>query len=388
MTMFHGPSWNACWRSRVCGPLVFAVFALLAAGADAQDAGLDEARAHFERGVELFEKDDFVGALEAFEQADRASHVPAITYNIARARESLGQAQAALEAYEAYLAEAGAQGDYLAAATVALTSLKARATKLRVETEPPGATVRIDGVVLREKSPATVWVFRGPHRVDVELDGWSAGTDMEAKGHGTHESVRLERPEAPVAAPKAVVSSPERGYDGLSGGLGLSLNYAALVVKADRPSTHDDSDETYRNTSLRFGVVLEVGYAFSPRSVLSLKGDCGLGSTEKALFSLGMGSLTYAWRATEDWWVSAGGIMGSSDEALGATYTPLFGPREDESIVLGGNLAVGPVVGATLVLNRDDDGEWALGIHPSLLLGTGQGQSTLFVPLVLGRRWY
>ena len=88
------------------------------------------------------------------------------------------------------------------------------------------------------------------------------------------------------------------------------------------------------------------------------------------------------------WWVSAGGIMGSSDEALGTTYTPLFGPREDESIVLRGNLAVGPVVGATLVLNRDDDGEWALDIHPSLLLGTGQGQSTLYVPLVLGRRWY
>jgi tetratricopeptide (TPR) repeat protein len=381
MTMFHGPSW-----SRVCGPLAFAVIALLAAGADAQDAGLDEARAHFERGVELFEKDDFVGALEAFEQADRASHVPAITYNIARARESLGQAQAALEAYEAYLAEAGAQGDYLAAATVALTSLKARATKLRVETEPPGATVRIDGVVLREKSPATVWVFRGPHRVDAQLDGWSAGTDMVAKGHGTDESVRLERPKAPVSAPKA--ERPQPGYDGLTGGLGLSLNYAALVVKADRPSTLDDSDATYRNTSLRFGVVLEVGYAFSPRSVLSLKGDCGLGSTEKALFSLGMGSLTYAWRATDDWWVSAGGIMGSSDETLGATYTPLFGPREDESIVLGGNLAVGPVVGATLVLDRDDDGEWALGIHPSLLLGTGQGQSTLFVPLVLGRRWY
>ncbi len=186
----------------------------------------------------------------------------------------------------------------------------------------------------------------------------------------------------------AVVARPERGYEGLTAGLGLSLNYAALVVKADRPSTHDDSDATYRNTSLRFGVVLEVGYALSPRSVLSLKGDCGLGSTEKALFSLGMGSLTYAWRATPAWWVSAGGIMGSSDEALGATYTPLFGPREDESIVLGGNLAVGPVVGATLVLNRDDDGEWALGIHPSLLLGTGQGQSTLYVPLVLGRRWY
>jgi tetratricopeptide (TPR) repeat protein len=361
---------------------------LLAAGADAQEAGLDEARVHFERGVALFEKDDFVGALEAFEQADRASHVPAITYNIARARESLGQAQAALEAYEAYLAEAGAEGDYLAAATVALTSLKARATKLRVETEPSGATVRVDGAVLREKSPATVWVFRGPHRVDVELDEWSAGIDVVAKGNGTSEAVRLERPAAPEFSPKPVVVRPEPGPEGLGAGIGLSLNYAALIVKADRPSAQNDSDGTYRTTSLRFGVVLEVGYALSPRSVVSLKGDCGLGSTEKAFFSLGMGSLTYAWRATPDWWLSAGGIMGSSDEVLGATYTPLFGPREDESIVLGGNLAIGPVVGATLVLDRDDDGEWALGIHPSLLLGTAQGQSTLFVPLVLGRRWY
>ncbi len=388
MTMHHGPYWKGRWRWRARGLLVFAVFALLAAGAEAQEAGLDEARVHFEKGVALFEKDDFVGALEAFEQADRASHVPAITYNIARARESLGQAQAALEAYEAYLAEAGAEGDYLAAATVALTSLKARATKLRVETEPSGATVRVDGVVLREKSPATVWVFRGPHRVDVELDEWSAGTDVVAKGNGTSEAVRLERPAAPASAPPAAVVRPDPGPEGLGAGIGLSLNYAALVVKADRPSVQNDSDATYRTTSLRFGVVLEVGYALSPRSVVSIKGDCGLGSTEKAFFSLGMGSLTYAYRVTPDWWLSAGGIMGSSDEVLGATYTPLFGPREDESIVLGGNLAIGPVVGATLVMDRDDDGEWALGIHPSLLLGTGQGQSTLFVPLVLGRRWY
>ncbi|HQB42613.1 MAG TPA: PEGA domain-containing protein [Polyangiaceae bacterium] len=352
----------------------------------AQDASLDEARTHFEEGVARYEKNDFLGALEAFAQADRRKHVPAITYNIARARESLGQVQDAIDAYESYLAEAGAEGDYLAAATVALTTLKARASKLRVETTPPGANVRIDGRIWREKTPTTIWVSRGYHRVDVELQEWRAGADIDAEGNGKEESVVLQCPSAPdrpAAAPKRLAPT----YDGLVAGLGLSLNYAALVVKAERPSREND-DGSYQTTSLRFGLVLEVGYALSPRSVVSVKGDCGLGSTEKALFSLGLGSVVYAWRATEHWWISAGGIMGSSDELLGATYTPLFGPREDKSIVLGSKLAIGPVVGTSVAIGRDGTGEWTMGIHPSLLLGTGQEQSTLFVPVVVGRRWF
>ncbi|MCU0691916.1 MAG: PEGA domain-containing protein, partial [Polyangiaceae bacterium] len=360
--------------------------ATLSNDASALEAGLHEARAHFERGVALFEKDDFVGALEAFDLADRARHLAAIIYNIARARESLGQAQAAFEAYEAYIAEAGAQGEYLAAATVALTNLKARATGLRIESDPPGATVRVDGVPLREKTPTSVWVFRGRHRVDVELGSWITGLDVAAEGNGASQTVRVERPEPSPPGPEVPAVTSVREYNELTAGLGFSLNYSALVVKADRESP--STEGKYRNTSLRFGVAIELGYALSPRAVMQLRGDCGLGATEKALFSLGMVSLSFAHRAAQSWWLSAGGIVGSIDKELGATYSPLFGAREDDSIVLGSDMAVGPVIGATLVLDDDDNGEWTLAINPSLLLGTGQAQSTLFVPLAIGRKWY
>ena len=83
--------------------------------------------------MQLFQDGDFVGALEHFEQADRAHHAPAITYNIGRARESLGQAHPAVAAYEAYLGEAGPSGEYSGAATIAIAQLKARSTRLRIE---------------------------------------------------------------------------------------------------------------------------------------------------------------------------------------------------------------------------------------------------------------
>ncbi len=370
--------------------VLLSLVALLSAQPAAANDAADTVQAHFDRGVALFEKDDFVGALEAFESADRDRHLPAIVYNIARTRESLGQTQAAIDAYEAYVAEAGAQGEFLTAATVAITSLKARSTKLRIDTDPPAAAVRIDGVLLREASPATVWVLRGNHRIEVQFAEWSAGRDVVASGSGDQATVRLDRPKPPAPPRAQPRESAGQGFDGITVGLGFSLDYSALVVKANREATAsaDPATPAFRTSSLRFGVGIELGYALSPRSLAVLRGGCGLGSTQKALFSLGTLSLSYAWRAAPRWWISGGGILGSSDRNLGATYSPLFGARDDDKLVLGGSLAAGPALGVNYALSTDEDGQWVASLLPSLLLSTGQGQSTLIVPLVIGRQWY
>ncbi len=356
------------------------------------DAGADAVTAHFDKGVQLFERDDFVGALEEFQAADRAHHQATITYNIARARESLGQAQGAYDAYEAYVGEAGAQAEYLDAATVALARIKARATSLRIDTDPPGATVRVDGIPLKDRSPASVLVFKGRHRVEVDWDDAMDARDVQVDGDGaaTTQSFRKKEPPKPgaVAAPSG--KSKPRTPAGLVAGVGFSINYTALVVK-EAPSAAAQANPntpTYRNSSLMFGATLEAGYPFTPRSALMMRFHCGLGSTEKALFSLGSMSLGYNWRASPRWWVGGGAIVGSSDKNIGATYNPLVGARSDDKIEFVSDVAIGPTLEAGVVLGEGPDGAWVLSVYPSLLLGTAQGQSTLYVPLVAGYRWY
>ncbi|MBI5536431.1 MAG: PEGA domain-containing protein [Deltaproteobacteria bacterium] len=372
--------------------LMLLAAALLPRPALAQDPNTDAAREHFAKGVELFEKDDFVGALEQFEIAGKTHRSPTITYNIARARESLGQAQAAYDAYEAYIGEAGAQAEFLDAATVALSRIKARSTRLRVETEPQGAVVRVDGMIARDKSPSTMLVFRGLHRVEVELEGWIDARDVVAEGAGSAATVRLLRPKAEpkAAAPAPAPTRAEHVFTGLTAGIAFSLNYSALVVKANptTDATTGAKPPEYKTASVMFGLVLETGYAFNPRTAVMLRGNCGLGETSKARFSLGSLSLALSWRATPRWWVGGGGIMGSTKKDLGATYSPLVGATVDDSIEFVSNPALGPMVEAGLVLADNDYGQWVLSIFPSLLLGTGQGQSTLYVPLAIGHRWY
>src|SRR5687767_4148714 len=91
---------------------------------------VEEAREHFKKGVELFQRGEPAAALAEFEAADKKHHAASITYNIARAREALGQAQAAIDAYQAYLNEAGEKGEYSAAATLSINQLKQKSTRL------------------------------------------------------------------------------------------------------------------------------------------------------------------------------------------------------------------------------------------------------------------
>jgi hypothetical protein len=360
----------------------------LASGAHADDASIEAARAEFNKGVELFEKDDFLGALDRFEKADKEHHSPVITYNIARAKESLGQAQAAYEAYEAYVSEAGAQGDFLDAASVAIARLKTRTTRLRVETTPAGAAVRVDGTLLKDPSPTAILVFRGHHHVEVQLGTWTEGRDAQAEGTGNALTMKLDRPPppaAPVLKAPPPKPAPEHKFGGMTFGLGWSLNYSALVHKANFQGA---ASEDYKTSSIRFGLVLESGYAFTPRHAVLVRGHCGLGSDAMALFSLGHLTAGLSWRATNRWWLGMSALLASVDKKLGATYSPLIGAQEDKSVRVTSDAAVGPMLEAGIVLGDSDEGQWVVSLYPSVLIGTQEGHSTMVVPLALSYRWY
>src|SRR6185295_9464869 len=119
----------------------------------------------FAEAVKLYQAGDYEGARRLLRDADKEHHSPAIVYNLALAEEKLGHVQAAVDAYEAYVAEVGDQGALSSPAAIAIAQLKSRSTRLRIETTPPGARVIVDGTVLRETSPTSYLVPAGHHVV-------------------------------------------------------------------------------------------------------------------------------------------------------------------------------------------------------------------------------
>jgi tetratricopeptide (TPR) repeat protein len=93
-----------------------AVWSASASSANAQtEADIEQARAAFERGETLFGEGNYFLALESFQRShallDGFPRQHLVLFNIARCQEELGQFADALETFERYLREGGADRD-------------------------------------------------------------------------------------------------------------------------------------------------------------------------------------------------------------------------------------------------------------------------------------
>src|SRR5690606_28697159 len=72
---------------------------------------LSEARAAFQRGIELEQAKNWAGALKQFREVGQVKMTPQVRYHIALCEENLGKLVAALGGYELALADAESVGD-------------------------------------------------------------------------------------------------------------------------------------------------------------------------------------------------------------------------------------------------------------------------------------
>jgi tetratricopeptide (TPR) repeat protein len=359
-------------------------FVLVALPAFADPA--DDARDAFKAGVAAFQKGDFETALAKFRAAEALNPAPAITYNVARSLEKLERPQAAVTAYEAYIAAAGENGDFTSASTLAIAQIKARSTRLRIESQPPGASVTLDGEKLAEKTPTSVLVPRGAHTIELELDGWKETRSYDAPGSGTTGELVFVRSQTPVSesaradrAPTPEKKKPRMvpTLDGLVGSFGLSLSLYKFVGTAEEGDQSADS----RPSGLVFGLAFDVGYALGPHTELVFRGSGGLGSKDGALATIGAGALVLGHRLTQKWWVGGGVAFGTGNA------TDVIAANGDE-INVATDLALGPSLELGYVIDQNDDGHWLAELLPTALLSTSGSPSTLFIPLVVGYRWF
>lgn len=106
----------------------------------------EQARAAFNRGTELFEKEDYEAAADAFREANKLNPSWKILYNIGQAEAAAKHYGRALEAFEAYLAKGGDEiGDRRTDEVISeVKRLREVVGSLEINA-PPGSSVQVDG---------------------------------------------------------------------------------------------------------------------------------------------------------------------------------------------------------------------------------------------------
>lgn len=371
---------------RVLRSLGLAV-ALVALTPPARAGDVDKARALFADGVAMLDRGDFEGARRAFLAADQEHHAPAIVYNLGLAEERLGHPQAAVDAYEAYVAEAGAGGELTEAATLAIAQIKARSTRLRVETTPPGLRLFVDGAPLRETSPTTLLVTRGRHVVVAQSPSWRAELDVEAKGENDAMTVTLAPPGTdhaegglgpsaiapPPRGPAPPIAPPEAPATREPDGFVYGASFAVAPYYLLGTKTAGASNERAAGPSVVAGFLVDVGVALTNRVELLFHGYAALGPDGKPTYTY-WGGPSLSVRVLDPLWVGATFIGGRLETLV-------------RGVPYGTDLVFGASVHAALEVLRKPYGQWFAWAEPGFLLTELRNDNTaLFVPLGFGFR--
>jgi hypothetical protein len=154
-------------------PTLLAIAWLAATGLARAD-DVQQAKARFRRGVELFGQQRWSEAAQEFEAAYRIKPHGAIHFNVAQCREQLQEWPAALRAYADYLREVPDAKDRTAVRR-AMRKIEDRLAKLGAQvllvySDPPGARVTVAGIE-RGSTPIHVVLPPGGYVLELTCDG-------------------------------------------------------------------------------------------------------------------------------------------------------------------------------------------------------------------------
>ena len=198
---------------------------------------VDEARANFQRALELEQARDYAGALKLFRQVGQVKLTPQVRYHIAACEENLGKMVAALGGYELALKHGqGMPEGFLAEVQQSIDYLRQRIPTVIVSRGEgaQAAAIELDGVQLGSKSIGIeVPLDPGPHVLRATASGFRDFEETINVSEGDREEVTIDLVPVPTAVavappppPPPPQEQPEKGYGALPfivGGSGLAL---------------------------------------------------------------------------------------------------------------------------------------------------------------------
>ncbi|MFO0571226.1 MAG: PEGA domain-containing protein [Polyangiaceae bacterium] len=374
-----------------------------------------EARALVQKGNQRFKASDFAEALELFRRADEKFHSAAIRYNIAQAQEKLGNAEAALEAYRAYLNEDGAAGKFAAAAKTAIEEIRERSAEVAVDSTPAGARIMVNGVELEAKTPAVVAMFPGSHSVEVVVGDFRQTKSLDvpaprqrlklAFASGSRAAPPLAEPDADRSPPKPARTTPGKPDDFVFGGGIAVMPFTFLGAKQHTVTGRYGSvvEEPSQPSGVMLGLAVDVGLTPVPGDLVFLfraVGGLGVSSSDNA--SVGGDEVGFAFFAGPGFgYRAARRVQVGASLAIGAskfngpadgryrsdtctTCSPEPISASDET-----NLAYGLMGEVSYAFITTPSGEWYGSVLPTLLKATDEGVGGfLAFPVTVGYRLY
>jgi len=188
-------------RGRAFGALGIAVF-LACAGvarpslAQEDESALTEARALFQRGIELEQAGNYSGALQAFREVGQVRMTPQVRFHIALCEERLGRLVAALGGYELALAEADSVNpDFKSEVESNVTRLRESIPRIVIQRGEgaDAAVIELDGVKLGDSSIGIeLPLDPGPHSVVARAPGYQTLEKTVTVAENTREVAVLD----------------------------------------------------------------------------------------------------------------------------------------------------------------------------------------------------
>jgi hypothetical protein len=253
-------------------------------------ADLATAKKHYGEGEKKFKAGDYAGAEAEFKAANDVKSTPQAERYIGLAEDRQGHLRAAVEWYERFLAHVpdkmSDQGDEIKKREA---EIKAIPGKVHVESNPPGANVKVDDKPQSAPTPMDVEVAPGQHvirlsapgrlptekTVDVAFastQGVTADLDPEPPSAAPPPPPVAAAPPPPPAAPPPPPPEPRSklpayitgGLAVVAAGVGTVFGVMALNDKSafdKNPTTQkaDDGDTHALIADMSFGVALTFG---------------------------------------------------------------------------------------------------------------------------------
>lgn len=212
--------------------------------ANASPSTKAEAARHFKRGLELFDENDYQGALIEFERAYQILPTYQVLYNIGQVHYQLQNYAGALKSFESFLSEGGDKipADRRADVERDIAKLRARIATVEV-TSSPGATIYVDdNPVGTAPLSAPIQISTGrrrlratlPSRTPIEKTLELAGGDA-VKVDLTFEPVST----GPVAQEEEPHRSPPWALWGVAGALAIGTGVTGVLALTESGTVND-----------------------------------------------------------------------------------------------------------------------------------------------------
>jgi hypothetical protein len=227
----------------------------------AGQSDVERARVHYDRGIQLFNEENYDAALFEFERAYELAPSYKILYNMARIQRQLNNYAAALQNFRRYLAEGGNNipDERKKEVDREIEMLKPRVATIDIKANVDGADVYLDdsplctgtqtGCVGKSPLPAPITVNPGRRKVTAQKSGYAPGTavvrvvgsDAVTAKVDLAPLAEVDRSADPAAKTRAIVGWSATGAFAVAGAVtGVFALNAQSKLKTDRDAPEQD----------------------------------------------------------------------------------------------------------------------------------------------------